>query len=160
VFLLSGLLLFAASAPTKKTPTKKAPPAKTSPTNAASANVLPADVPPLGEVVPPKSEFADDTKFGKDPFFPKSVRRNAAPARNSTGQSPETVDGMFLLQGVSLADGKKLALINNRTFAEGEEYDLRAKGRTNRVQCVEIHERHVIISIRGVTRKLDLRPGI
>lgn len=111
------------------------PPAK--PTNAPSEELL----------VEVKSVFLDDPKVGKDPFFPKSARRLQSNA-SVVVTGPVEADGLFALQGLSFVNGRKLALINGRTFAEGEEQDVRVKGQTWRVKCVTIADRHVNIEAR------------
>jgi hypothetical protein len=67
---------------------------------------------------------------------------------------------VLLLQGLSFANGHKLALINKRTLAEGEEMDVKMKNGIMRLKCIEIRERSVVISIRGTTQEIFLRPGL
>jgi len=127
----------------------------------ALANTQPTNAPPAGEAPLPKSVFVDDPRLGKDPFFPKSTRRvsnHQTPDLSNVSQDP--VDGTITLQGLSFVGGRKLALINKRTLAEGEEMDVRTKNGMARLKCVEIRERSVVISIRGVTQEISLRPGL
>jgi hypothetical protein len=150
-----------ALASAKPAPTAAKPAAATAKAGKAGA---PADAARPASDEPteaPKSVFVFDPKVGKDPFFPKSARVNPPVVPPRGGTNPvSTLDLTFVLQGLSFVDGRKLALINQRTFAEGEEQNLRIKGQTNRVKCVEIMERSVVISVGGATRKLDLRPGL
>jgi len=111
-----------------------------------------------------KSVFVNDPTFGKDPFFPRSTRRPlpkpvAVPSANPVSVPPEFPDAIQL-KGISLASGKKLAMLNYATFAEGEEADLRLDGQVVRVQCLEIKERSAIIEVKGVRRELQLRQGL
>jgi len=126
----------------------------------ALGNTQPTNAPPPAEAPLPKSVFVDDPRQGKDPFFPKSTRRAPAQAPVQVDGPAEAVDGVFTLQGLSFVGGRKLALINKRTLAEGEEMDVKIKSGIARLKCVEIRERSVVISIRGVTQEISLRPGL
>lgn len=89
---------------------------------------------------------------GKDPFFPKSTR--GAPAIK-TADVPEpvvTVDDLSL-KGI----GRGLAIINNRTFAIGEEANVKIKGVIRRVKLLKIlSENRVLVEVSGVTQELNL----
>jgi hypothetical protein len=126
----------------------------------ALGNTQPTNAPPAGEAPQAKSVFVDDPRLGKDPFFPKSTRRVPTQAPDPGNAPIEVVDGKFMLQGLSFVGGRKLALINKRTLAEGEEMDVKTKSGIERLKCVEIRERSVVISIRGMTQEISLRPGL
>ena len=122
--------------------------------------VEPLALPPGDEF---KSVFVGDPAFGRDPFFPKSTRRPLLKPKVEVLEA--TVQpSLFLeniqLKGISLGVGKKLALLNYYTFAEGEEADLRVGGQVIRIQCLEIKERSVVVSIKGNRTELQLRPGL
>lgn len=111
-----------------------------------------------------KSVFISDPAYGKDPFFPKSTRRPLPVAQPVAAapvvtQEPELSESLHL-KGISLAAGRKLALVNYYTFAEGEEADLRIQGRTVRVTCVQIKDRSVVVNVKGKKKELQLRPGL
>ena len=125
----------------------------------ALGNTQPTNAPPAGEALVPKSVFVDDARLGKDPFFPKSTRRALTQPRGPV-EPPPDVDGSFNLQGLSIVGGRKLALINKRTLAEGEEMDIKTKNGILHLKCIEIRERSVLISVRGVTQEITLRPGL
>jgi hypothetical protein len=130
------------------------------PSPAPAAAPAPATAPDAGF----PSVFVNDPATGKDPFFPRSTRRPlpkpvvAQPAEPvvKAPEFPESVQ----LKGVSLAAGKKLALIGNVTFAEGESGDVRIDGQVVRVQCIEIKDRSAIVAIKGIKRELQLRQGL
>jgi len=126
----------------------------------ALGNTQPTNAPSAGQAALPKSVFVDDPRSGKDPFFPKSTRRVATPAPDPVNAPAEALDGTFTLQGLSFVGGRKLALINRRTLAEGEEMDVKTKNGIMRLKCVEIRERSAVISIRGATQEISLRPGL
>ena len=64
------------------------------------------------------------------------------------------------LQGLSGTREKRLAIINNHTFSVGEEADIRLDGSSYHVRLVEIRERSVLISYKGLTKELHLRRGL
>src|SRR2546423_15549123 len=74
-----------------------------------------------GHVSPFVSAFTDSRSFGKDPFFPKSKRREIQPVLNTNVvlQPGELPQGM-VLKGLSGTKDRPLAIINNYTFALGE----------------------------------------
>lgn len=122
---------------------------------------LKVDVVP-GHVSPFISAFTDSRTFGKDPFFPKSRRRESVPvvATNIVLKEGELPPGM-VLKGLSGTKEKPLAIINNYTFAEGEEAEVRVLNQLFRVKVIEVKERSVVISVNGTPpRELTLRQGL
>jgi len=115
------------------------------------------------ELVPrhsPKSEFTDSIDFGKDPFFPKSARRPKVAIKTSDIEvTRASVPDHIALKGISVLKDKKLAIINNYTLGEGEEFLLKHAGQSLKVKCVEIKERSVVISVDGATKELPMRSG-
>jgi len=107
----------------------------------------------------PKSVFTDDPSFGKDPFFPKSARRKFVPKAPDERPDP-TVPGFITLRGISSVQGRKLAIINNYTVGEGEEFLLKHNGQPLKIQCVEIKEKSVIINSGGATKEIFLRSAV
>ena len=138
----------------------------------ARAAQTPAPAPAAASVQPPVSPGASAgfvsvfnvaPGYGKDPFFPKSTRLSGGKGTtitNSTTASGELPSGM-VLNGLSGTKEKPLAIINNRTFAEGEESEIRVGLGLYRVRVVEIKERSVIVIVNGGTpRELALRQGL
>ena len=108
----------------------------------------------------PKSEFIDDVEFGKDPFFPASMRRPKTMVKISDNEPPRPmVPDSVVLKGISFFEGKKLAIINNYTVAEGEEFELKTGRQPLRIKCVEIKEKSVVVNVNGATKELLLRSG-
>lgn len=108
----------------------------------------------------PKSEFIDDIEFGKDPFFPASIRRPKTMVKISDNEPPHPmVPDSVVLKGISSFQGRKLAIINNYTVGEGEEFALKTGGQPLRIKCVEIKEKSVIVSVNGATKEIQLRSG-
>lgn len=102
-----------------------------------------------------KSEFTDDPKFGKDPFFPNSERRKATNETNipTDVQAPAI---KLKLQGISGPSEKRLGIVNNRTFAVGEEAEMKVDGKSYKVHCLEIKEHSVIMEVNGQRQELTL----
>ena len=123
---------------------------------AAEAETIPTPATPIaGTNVIRASVFVDDER-GKDPFFPRSTRRQFKPAAT---QEPRTVGpSSLVLLGITAERERPLALINNRTFLAGEEHEVRVPGGSNTaVKCVEIRERSVMVTIQGGTEQFELQ---
>jgi len=54
------------------------------------------------------------------------------------------------LSGINGTPDQKLATINGKNFAAGEAYDLKLKGRTVRVQCLEIQDQSVLVKVQDL----------
>lgn len=113
-------------------------------------------LPPGEEMVLIKSMFIDNPQFGKDPFFPKSLRRGAVVDNSHTNPEPSFQASSLSLKGISGTVAKRLAIINNRTFEVGEELVLRVANQNFKVRCVEIRDKSVIVSVNGLTQELFL----
>jgi hypothetical protein len=108
------------------------------------------------------SAFNDSRGFGKDPFFPKSTRHvpRLTVNTNRIVEVGELPAGL-LLNGLSGFKDNRLAVINNKTYATGEEAEVRVGHQLFRVKVVEIKDRSVIISVNGSPpRELTLRSGL
>lgn len=106
---------------------------------------------------PPRSVFVTPTnpREGRDPFFPESMRpyEEFAPAVTTT--KPVEVDNVFTVKGLSVEHGRAMVIINNHTFAEGDdEYVSTANGRV-RLKLVEIRPGVAVIEVSGT--KLELK---
>ena len=124
-----------------------APPART-----PAATPAPAATPQEPQVV--KSVFVDRPNFGRDPFFPNSLRRGKVV--QDTVVEPVANFNNIVLKGISGSSEKRLAILNNKTFEAGEDGELRIGGHLTKIKIVEVREKSVVISINGVTRELFL----
>jgi hypothetical protein len=110
-----------------------------------------------------KSVFINDPSFGRDPFFPNSSRRPLVPTNTVVDvvmpPVPTVPDDIFL-KGINILKDRRLAIVNNYTVAQGEEFELKLKGKTYRVRCVEVKDRSAVIRIDGVNKEIPLRPGL
>jgi hypothetical protein len=127
------------------------------PVSRAADNNQPSSIVPAGA---PKSEFLDDPGNGKDPFFPKSTRRKVVVRTPDAAPPDPTVPDFVRLQGISFSAGRKLAIINNYTLGEGEEFTFKVNGQPIKIQCIEIKEKSVIVAVSGATKEIPLRAGL
>jgi hypothetical protein len=106
-------------------------------------------------VTPPESVFVmpSGPREGRDPFFPESTRpyEDAAPAK------PHTVEiASFVIKGLSIENGQSMVIINNHTFAVGDEGDvLTASGRVH-LRLLSIHGNAVEIEANGTRREINI----
>jgi hypothetical protein len=132
-----------------------------SPPPAAGKAKATTNVPPA-ELEPPKSVFIipASSEEGKDPFFPLSTRlRPSLPVVTPTTPNVAPAVVQLDLKGISGAVDRRLAIINNRTFAVGEEGELSVNAGRVRVVCKEIKDDSVVVLVNGQERILRLRPG-
>ena len=132
-------------------------PAAPAPGGAAAAQKSAPASKPRAEVKIPVSIFVwpSNPAEGRDPFFPNSKHPYAEPVIKQTlTNAPVTLT----LNGIS----RGLAMINGRTFSEGEEGDVSTNSGKQRVRCLKIKEDSVIIELlpEGGRRELKLRGGI
>ncbi len=98
-----------------------------------------------------------DPKEGRDPFFPNSARLATSNAGTNSAAASMANSIAFLLQGISGTSDRRLAIINGRTFAAGEEGEITVGARRVNVRCVEIRADSVVIETGGSSRELHLR---
>ncbi|MBM3845481.1 MAG: hypothetical protein FJ405_04225 [Verrucomicrobia bacterium] len=151
VTLLTGLSVHASS------------PASVTKTNtAAKASGKESSNEPIADTVYVPSVFVDvpgDPKFGKDLFFPRTMRFQKKPDTSSktlAQLSEAAVVQSLVLKGISGVGTRRLALLNNRTLGIGEVWDYKLNGLTYRIRCEEIKPRSVLISIEGVTENKEI----
>src|SRR5438132_185190 len=104
----------------------------------------PVVMPQLDEVPTTNSVFIDDAKFGRDPFYPKSDRRKPQIVRVLGTATDTTILSQILasisLKGISGLPSKRLAMLNNRTMAAGEQVEFKVNGQVFKLRCVEVKE--------------------
>lgn len=131
---------------------------------ASQANTI-SDGSPVAPAGAPKSFFVSDpfeTGFAKDPFFPKTERFQKKKAEIEENPTPKSkIPDNISLRGLSSSDGKKLAIINNYTLGEGEEFTLKGTdGKPVKIKCVTIKEKSVLVSSQDETREIALRAAL
>jgi hypothetical protein len=92
------------------------------------------------------------SKDGRDPFFPESTR--TVDAMMAASHVVEITS--LKVPGISGTPGHLLAIINNHTFAVGDEGDvLTTSGRVS-LRCLEIHPDYVVVEINGQIHRINL----
>ncbi len=89
---------------------------------------------------------------GRDPFFPESTR-----PYEEVAASKHTMDvTAFVIKGLSIEHGRPMVIINNHTFAVGDEGDvLTTSGRVH-LHLVEIRHAAAVIEVNGSRRELSI----
>ena len=88
---------------------------------------------------------------GRDPFFPNSTR----PYESAAAGKPHVGDvSSLVLKGISGPMNRRLAIINNRTLAVGDEQDLVTPQGRIHIRCVEIKTNSVVIESAGSNHEL------
>jgi hypothetical protein len=91
---------------------------------------------------------------GKDPFFPKSARLWEVKRVDVATRTQPRVE--LVLNGLSLS-GRKFAMVNGYTLAEGEETELSMPGGRVRVECISVNSNSATIKVAGEMRELRLK---
>jgi len=90
-------------------------------------------------------------KEGRDPFFPDSPR----PYEAAAAANPRVADITSLaLRGFSGPLDHRLVIINNHTFAAGDEGDVITSVGRIHLRCVEIKTNSVVIEVGGQSHEL------
>jgi hypothetical protein len=109
----------------------------------------------------PQSVFTipTDKKEGRDPFFPDSTRLwgASASAQAVAKVSKPTGASCLVLKGLSGVPENRLAMINGRTMARGEDAEINTECGRLLVHCVDISSNSAIIEVGGERRELHLR---
>ena len=80
-------------------------------------------------------------------------------AEENAMASSHTVEITSLkVPGVSGTPGHLFAIINNHTFAVGEEGDVKTSGGPVHLRCVEIQNNAVMVEINGQLHRLNVEP--
>lgn len=147
VLLSAGLVPVVARASTNQ-------PVAASIAAAARTNAVPVPT------VIPKSIFIMPTKpeEGIDPFFPNSMRVYTAGIIRTNHVSVVSAAARELrLKGISGSPGQWLAIVNNHTFAAGEQCELATTAGRVLVQCVAISADHATVQIGSERFELQLQ---
>jgi len=89
---------------------------------------------------------------GHDPFFPESTR----PYAEVAASTKPTIDSTaFTIKGMSIENGRPMIIINNHTFAQGDEGDVLIPNGRAHIHVIEIHGTTVTIEANGLRRDLN-----
>ena len=123
---------------------------------AAGAPAVLGEPPKAAANPAPRSVFVMPTSphEGRDPFFPQSSRpyEDATPAKPT--QAP--VGNFFTVKGLSIENGHTMVIINNHTFAVGDEDDVMTPGGRVHLRLIEIRDDVVEIEADGTRRELSI----
>ena len=125
---------------------------------AALVMAVPAAAAPSGQTTATEAAIRSafvipsNPQEGRDPFFPDSSR----PYRHAQATTQHLVADVtsLVLKGISGPSDHRLAIINNRTFAVGDEQDLVTPQGRLRVHCVEIKPDSVVVEFAGESHEL------
>jgi hypothetical protein len=113
----------------------------------ANTNSVPAEAPKSFFLMPAKPQE------GRDPFFPNSTRPyEAAMVANRHSAAVASLE----LKGFSGDPSHRLVIINNHTFAEGDEQTVITSAGRIQVRCIEIKPGSAIIEADGQRVELSL----
>ena len=103
----------------------------------------------------PQSVFVlpADKKAGRDPFFPNSTRPYGSKPKEGPGK-PEVIEVTLTLTGIIPF---KLAMVNGRTFSEGEEGEVVVNGVRKKIRCLKIQGESVTVELLPEGRSQDLK---
>lgn len=90
----------------------------------------------------------------KDPFFPLSTRQPFPQPVNNT--PPPINASLFVLKGVDGASDHRLALVNNRTVAKGEDAEVTTAAGKVKIHCLEIRPTSVVLRIASQSEPLEI----
>jgi len=108
----------------------------------------------VAEVAIPQSVFDFSGKSTRDPFFPTSTRTHhvTVQATNEVTISPS----IFKLKGLSGTPQFPLALINNRTVANGETATVTTATGKHKIHCLQIKQFSVIMRVEGQFEPIEI----
>ncbi len=88
----------------------------------------------------------------EEPAKVEAVAKPAAPAPIPAVAKPAALK----LKGISGSASRRFALINDQTFAVGEELKIKLSGGPVKVRCLEITDRSVFVSVNGSPDRTEL----
>lgn len=115
------------------------------------AAAAPATVPPAGTNAQVMSVFIMPTtpSEGRDPFFPNSTR----PYEDYISKRPVELTAL-VIKGFSEIDGHRYVIINNHSFASGDEGDVATPQGRIHIRCLSIGADSVLVESAGAQHVL------
>ena len=89
---------------------------------------------------------------GRDPFFPESSR----PYESSLTITNQPQAILLTIKGLSVEHGRAMVIINNHTFAVGDEGDVLTGSKRVHLRLVEIRAGTAVIEVNGSRRELHI----
>lgn len=95
------------------------------------------------------------SKDGRDPFFPNSTRTvEIAPTAANNNKEAEITS--LKCPGVSGTPDRMLAIINNHSFAVGDEGDVTTSTGKIHLRCLEILSDVVVVEVNGRVHRIKI----
>lgn len=102
-------------------------------------------------------EIPVSVKDGRDPFFPESTRTSEAAAAAAAASTTRTAEVTSLkVPGISGTPGHLLAIINNHTFAVGDEGDVMTDSGRLHLRCIDIQRDTVTVEVNGRIHRIKV----
>lgn len=115
------------------------------------ANAAPAAKPGKTNLIRSVFTLPSNPNEGRDPFFPESTR----PYEAAVIASPRTADiTSLVVKGFSGTMDHRLVIINNHTFATGDEGDVTTSAGRIHLRCIEIGTNDVLVEVGGQYHRL------
>ncbi|MDB6017267.1 MAG: hypothetical protein JWR19_1756 [Pedosphaera sp.] len=108
---------------------------------------------PALELAIPQAVFDVTNSPVKDPFFPLSARQAVV---QSNTNAPAFSAASFFLKALSGPINQRLALINNRTVAVGEDAEVTTTSGKIKIHCVDIKDASAVIKAAGQVDPIEL----
>jgi hypothetical protein len=104
--------------------------------------------------VPAKSVFVmpASARDGRDPFFPDSTR----PYEENKPANSALDENSFSVKGLSVQNGHAMVIINNHTFAVGDEGDVLTSAGRVHLHLIDIRPNAVVIEVNGSRREINI----
>jgi hypothetical protein len=121
----------------------------------AATNTPPAETPiPVSVFVIPRSR-----NEGVDPFYPLSTRFSTTPAVSTdTNRPPPRAE--LAIKGFSGTPANPLVIINDKTFAAKDQFEVATPQGRVRVRCLEIRPNEsAVVEVNGERRELIFVPA-
>jgi hypothetical protein len=124
----------------------------------AGAGLLPLSAQPAAPVPKPEISqsiftFPENQKQGRDPFFPNSQR----PYQEvNADHNPGAQITSLRMGGVSGTPNHRFVIINNHTFAEGDDVEVTTPQGKVLVHCVEITDHSCVVEANGQRVELTM----
>lgn len=93
----------------------------------------------------------------RDPFFPNSTRLFKTPVALAPNHAPATVHVKLKLNGLSGSPENRLAMINGKTFATGEEGEVNTPNGRVSVHVLDISADGARVECNGELQELKLK---
>jgi hypothetical protein len=93
------------------------------------------------------------TRDGRDPFFPESTRPYDD---NPAAKQHELEANAFAVKGFSIEHGRAMVIINNHTFAEGDEGDVLTTAGRVHIRLIAVRPDAAVIEVNGNRRELGI----